>query len=110
MIPPLCGFLKPIIVIRFLILYYIIQAVCKIPLNLYFRQVSPDDPPHAITLQAMIGFIIVIVKLCTLFGFTMDDFNTPTVIWTVCSILDVGSLLFAICIDYIVSDDMPDSN
>ena len=110
MLPPLCGFLKPVYVIRLLLLYYMIQAICKIPLNLYFRFTSSDDQPHAITLQAMVTTLLTIFKICTIYNFTLDDFSCPTCVWAACTILDVASLLLAITVDYTVSKDMPDSN
>ena len=95
-------------------LYYLAQLICKIPFNLNIRhgeQLSEEDtPPYATALQAMIGTILVLIRVIALISQTLDskeDNREDRVclvgVWVATITLDFAGLLFCMSIDYVVS-------
>ena len=117
--PPICGSISAITILRIMFVYYLIQLVCKIPFNLYianrddYYDSMNESEPWSMALQAMIGTLLVLFRICAIFGIALNPKENDTkkvrgglvTTWFVTTIIDFAALLFCICLDYVLIDD-----
>ena len=116
--PPICGSISALTILRIMFVYYLIQLVCKIPFNLYianrddYYDARDESEPWHMALQAMIGTILVLLRICTLFQIALNPKDNDTkenraclvTTWYITTIIDFAALLFCICLDYVIDD------
>ena len=100
--------------------YYLIQLVFKIPFNLliatpdeyYTFDIKIETEPKSMALQAMLGTVLVLIRICTLFQIALNPKENDNksnraclvTTWTITTVVDFAALLFCICVDYVLID------
>lgn len=116
--PPLCGKISAITILRIMFVYYLIQLICKIPFNLYianrdaYYRNRGETEPWSMALQAMLGTVLVLLRIFALFGIALNPKENDTkstraclvTTWTITTVFDFATLLFFMCFDYVLID------